>query len=94
MRFYKINEGGAGRDDGIVVQIKHADYLEYREGELAVDLSIGYDRLTRQIYVYASDATHWSRPDPSVVITATKKFEIIKNLEEALALLKGNYVVN
>lgn len=94
MRFYKLNEGGAQRDDGIVVQIKHADYLEYSEGDLAVDVSIGYDPSTRQIFVYASELTHWSRPAPTVPISDVKKREIARNLEEALSLLKGAFVVS
>ena len=94
MKFYKVNEGGARRDDGVVVQIKHADYLEYREGDLAVDVSIGYDPATRQIHVYVSDVTHWSRPNPSIPILDDKKREIALNLEEALGLLKGKFIVN
>jgi len=94
MNFRKINEGGAQRDDGVIVQIKHADYLEYREGDRAVDISIGYDPRTRQISVYASEIDGWSRPDPTVGIAEDKKKEILDNLKEALSCLKGNFVVS
>lgn len=93
MNFRKINEGGVQRDDGVTVQIKHADYLEYREGDRAVDISIGYDPRTRQIFVYASEIDGWSRPDPAVGITADKKKEIVNNLKEALGCLKGHFVI-
>ena len=94
MKFYKVNEGGVHSDNGIIVQIKHADYLEYKEDDSSVDVSIGYDPSTRQIHVYASAVTHWSRPNSSVLISDAKKVEIAQNLTEALGLLKGKYVVD
>ncbi|WP_085717715.1 hypothetical protein [Pseudomonas sp. B28(2017)] len=94
MKFYKLNEGGAKRDDGVVVQIKHPDYLEYTEGDLSVDVSIGYDPSTRQIFVYASELTNWSRPTSVVPISDVKKQEIAQNLKEALGALKGKFVVS
>lgn len=94
MNFRKINEGGAQRDDGVTVQIKHADYLEYREGGRAVDISIGYDPRMRQVFVYASEIDSWNRPDPTVGITEDQKKEIVDNLKEALSCLKGNFIVS
>lgn len=94
MKFLKINEGGARSDTGIVVQIKHADYLEYSDGGRAVDVSIGYDPSTREISVYASEITHWSRPHRSAAISDAERDEIANNLKEALGLLKGKFVVS
>jgi hypothetical protein len=93
MNFYKINKGGACNNKGVTVQIKHPEYLEYRDNSRSVDVSIGYDPIARKIYVYASDLTNWNEP-PSLVINDIDRKEIIKNLEEALSLLKGNYVVS
>lgn len=93
MSFHKVNEGGARSDAGVVVQIKHPEYLEYRDGQLSVDVSIGYDPAARKIYVYASELTHWKEP-PSEPITEAQRQEVADNLKEALGLLKGTYVVS
>ncbi len=94
MSFYKVNEGGARNDAGVVIQIKHPEYLEYRDSRHFVDVSVGYDPLARKIYVYASGLTHWKGPDSAMPITAEQKQEIVSNLQEALSLLTGTFVVS
>lgn len=94
MSFQKVNEGGARNDAGVVIQIKHPEYLEYRDGHRSVDVSIGYDPAARKIYVYASDLTHWKEPDSAIQMTNAQKQEVASNLKEALGLLKGTYVVS
>lgn len=94
MSFHKINEGGARSDAGVVVQIKHPEYLEYRDGQYSVDVSIGYDPVARKIYVYASELTHWKGLDSVAPITKAQKQVIASNLQDALSLLKGTFVVS
>lgn len=94
MSFHKVNEGGARSDAGVVVQIKHPEYLEYRDGQRSVDVSIGYDPSARKIYVYASELTNWKEPDSTMPITEVQKQVIVSNLQEALSLLKGTFVVS
>lgn len=94
MSFHKVNEGGACSDAGVVVQIKHPEYLEYSDGQHSVDVSIGYDPLTRKIYVYASELMNWKKPDSTMPITEAQKQVIASNLQEALSLLKGTFVVS
>lgn len=93
MSFQKVNEGGARNDSGVVIQIKHPEYLEYRDGHRSVDVSIGYDPAVRKIYVYASDLTHWKDSDSAMQMTEAQRQEVVSNLKEALNLLKGAYVV-
>ena len=94
MSFHKVNEGGARSDTGVVIQIKHPDYLEYRDGLRSVDVSVGYDPVARKIYVYASELTNCKAPDSAPPITDTEKQTIMSNLREALKLLKGKFVVS
>ncbi len=93
MSFQKVNEGGARNDFGVVVQIKHPEYLKYQDGNRFVEVSIGYDPSARKICVYASDLTHWKQSDSAMLITEVQRQEIVSNLKEALSLLKGEYAV-
>lgn len=93
MSFYKLNEGGVSNDEGVLIQIKHPEYLEYRDGIFFVNVSIGYDPKERKIYVYASDLTHWVDPDSQATISEAKRRDICNNLIEGLGLLTGNYVI-
>jgi hypothetical protein len=93
MIFTKINEGGVVGNGGVVIQVKHPDYLEYREGEWVADVSIGYDPSSKKIHVYASQLDFWKKNKNVKPMSESKKVEIAKNLKNALVLLKGNYVV-
>ena len=93
MGFYKLNEGGVSNDEGVLIQIKHPDYLEYRDGIFSVYVSIGYDPKERKIYVYARDLTHWINPDSQASISEATRRDICNNLTEGLGLLTGNYVI-
>lgn len=52
MQFQKVNEGGAERADGISVQIKHPEYLEYRAGEKMVEVTLDFEQAARRANVY------------------------------------------
>jgi len=93
MTFYKVNEGGVRSSSGIEVQMKHPDYLEYRDGGRSTYISIGYEPASKAVYIYASELSHWQRPDPKLPVSDREREEIRRNLQEGLTLLKGTYVV-
>ncbi len=93
MKFYKINAGGVARDDGIEIQIKHADYLEYCDGEKSTEISIGFDPATKQIFVYGTEVENWSKPIQGMKISSVEKAAILENLSEGLLLLNGKFIV-
>lgn len=92
MRFEKVNEGGAERADGVSVQIKHPEYLEYRAGSKMLEVTVDFNKTNRQINVYASSAGAWTSP-AGQALTADEKAKLRRDLEEALALLPGSFVV-
>ena len=93
MEFYKINEGGVRRDDGVNIQIKHHDYLLYQIGDRSIEVSMGYEPSAREIYVYASEVQGWDSPNDSDSFTEADRKIFIDNLKQGLGLLKGNFVL-
>lgn len=80
----KINEGGVESDSGFSMQIVHPEYLEYREGQRCISISMGYDSQSRKAYIYVSNVKELSEID---------KKKVISNLKAAVKLLKGNFEV-
>lgn len=93
MQFKKVNKGGVSRDDGVSIQITHPEYLEYRDGDCSVNISMDYDPATRKITVYASQVDTWKVSQVTVSMPQSCQLQMIKDLEEGLALLNGNFVV-
>ncbi len=94
MHFIKVNPGGVRREDGVSIQVKHHDYLEYRNQVGMVKISVDYDPETREINVYASQVTDWETLNGSETIPFTERAQIVLDLKDGLALLKGKFVVH
>ena len=93
MKFRKINPGGVRREDGVSIQIKHHDYLEYRNQVGVANVSVDYDPETREINVYASQVTDWETQSKTEKIPAPIREQMAHDLKDGLALLKGKFVV-
>ena len=92
MHFQKINAGGVRRDDGVSIQIKHHDFLEYRNDNGSTTISMDYDPETREINVYASQVIAWETQNGAENITASAQEKMIADLQDGLKLLKGKFI--
>jgi hypothetical protein len=93
MSFRKINEGGAEGPDGVVVQIKGPEILEYRWGDRVALIGVDYDPTKKLSTVQGSDVKYWEGAGTSALIPADVRQKIAQDLLCAVALLKGNFVV-
>ena len=93
MHFQKINEGGVSRVDGVLIQIKHHDYLEYGNGDGIAAVSLDFDPKSREITVYASQVNVWKTQNGMEEIPETVREQIVVDLKGGLTLLKGKFVV-
>lgn len=93
MQFTKINEGGVRRDDGITIQIRHPEFLEYRDGDALARVPVDYDPDTRQIAVYATEVDAWETSAGAAQMPESRREQMVRDLTEGLKLLKGNFVV-
>jgi hypothetical protein len=93
MRFQKINAGGVVRADGVSIQIKHHDYLEYKNSTGLAKVSMDYDPETREINVYGSQVDVWETQNGMENIPLPVREKITLDLKEGLTLLTGKFVV-
>jgi hypothetical protein len=93
MEFRKVNEGGVRREDGVTIQIKHPEFLEYCDGDAVARVSVGYEPATRQITVYASEVDSWETSAGAAQMPQSRRDQLVTDLKEGLKLLKGNFVV-
>lgn len=81
----KINEGGVKSDDNsFSMQIVHPEYLEYKEDDRCIPISIAYDPKSQKVYIYVSDIKE---------LNEIEKKRVLNNIREAVKLLGGNYEV-
>lgn len=80
----KINEGGVESNTGFSIQIIGPELLEYKYNGKIIEIDLAYDPKKRKIYIYASQINE---------INLQEKIQMIRNIEEAVKLLKGDFVV-
>ena len=93
MHFQKINAGGVVRSDGVSIQIKHHDYLDYKNSTGVAKVSMDYDPATREINVYGSQADLWETKNGMEAVPMPVREKMTLDLKEGLALLTGKFVV-
>ena len=80
----KINEGKVKSDRGFSIHITGLESLKYEDHECSIEIEWNYDPKVNKTYIYASDIME---------LNETKKKQVIKNIEEAVQLLKGDFEV-
>lgn len=80
----KINEGGVESDEGYSIQITGPESLEYREKNEIIEIQLSYDPKERKIYI------HVTENDDAI---KNNMLEVKTNIEKAVKLLAGDYVV-
>jgi len=93
MPFRKITEGRVTSDNGVSIQIKSYDYLEYSDNGKALDISLGFDPASRTTHIYVSDLKNWNATDQPLTINEADLKQIKNNLEEAFRLLTGKFLI-
>jgi len=93
MEFQKINEGAVVGENGISIQIKHPEFLEYSDGDNIAVVSIDYDPISKQIEVYASHVDTWKTLSGVEPMSEAKRQQLVEHLTEGLVLLKGKFLI-
>lgn len=80
----KINEGGVESNAGFSIQIIGPELLEYKQNGKIIEIDMAYDPKKRKIYIYASNINE---------LNSKEKIQMIRNIQEAVQLLKGDFEV-
>ena len=88
----KINAGKVESDTGFSVHITGLETLRYQENDRYIILDWTLNPKSQKMSIYLEDVANWSS-EAHQPISSEKKASIKKNIEQAVALLDGDFEV-
>lgn len=88
----KINAGKVESDTGFSVHITGLETLKYQENGRYIILDWALNPKSQTMTIYLQDVANWSS-EAHQTISPEKKASIKRNIEQAVALLDGDFEV-